>query len=112
MRRGVHSQRQARHDGEAALGQRAGEGAGVVGALGGRVAAADDGERRFREPIAPALQPQQQRRVGGGEQARRVVRVDQHQQVAARLSQPGLGLVEQCAQMGRRLVEGIALPAG
>ena len=78
----VDAERQPGDDHQPGPAQVAGEGAGVLQPLRGRVAAADDRDRVGGEQLDPALDVEQRRRVGGLEQRRRIARIAEHQHVA------------------------------
>ncbi len=86
VRSGIDAERQPRDDAQARAAQRPPELPGVLRALRGRVAAADDGQAalqrpaRWARPVQPARgaeQVQQQRGIFGGEQGRGIGRVAQ-----------------------------------
>ena len=68
VRRRVDAEREPAHDREPRVRQRARESFGVRDALLGRVAAADDRERRRVEELDAAFRVQERRRIGGVQQ--------------------------------------------
>ncbi|CAM3682694.1 hypothetical protein ACMA110817_24400 [Achromobacter marplatensis] len=100
MRRRIDAQRQSADDAPAVRGQMAGEGAGVFLAPGRGVAGAHDGQRRALQIGRVARHVQQDGRVGDGQQALRIGRVGQRQDVPAGGADPF-----QCAvHLGRHVL--------
>ena len=104
MRRRVGAEREPAHHGQSGIGERPGESLGVGHALRGRVAAADNGERRPRQQLGAAFDVEQRRRVGDLQEPWRVMAVGQGEDAIRRILEPG-------ADSGHRLV-GAALPDG
>src|SRR6185312_7925533 len=70
---GIDAERKAGDDREARVAQRAREALGVALALGARVTASDDSERRARGKLDATRGVEQRRRIGDFEQAARIV---------------------------------------
>ncbi len=94
---GVDADREPRHDREPGGRQRACEGAGILDALGRRVAAADDRERGPVEEVAPPHAEERGRGIGGVEEGLREVRVVPGDEVVRGIGEPPARAFEQPA---------------
>ncbi|KAG0774372.1 hypothetical protein G6F22_014115 [Rhizopus arrhizus] len=100
MRRRIDAQRQSADDAPAVRGQMAGEGAGVFLAPGRGVAGAHDGQRRALQIGRVARHIQQDGRVGDSQQALRIGRVGQRQDVPAGGADP----FQRAVHLGRHVL--------